>query len=105
MPKSVLVLDDIGTGGGAGGIISASISGGSLQSVTRFGWAAGAGLEARSPTARVLLTANRTGFTVGAGIEFGLVENLSGKIEYDFYDFGSNRRPQLQIQLVGRPKP
>jgi len=22
-------------------------------------------------------------------IEFGLVENLSGKIEYDFYDFGS----------------
>jgi outer membrane immunogenic protein len=31
---------------------------------------------------------NRTGFTVGAGIEFGLVENLSGKIEYDFYDFG-----------------
>ena len=46
MPKSVLVLDDIGTGGGAGGIISASISGGSLQSVTRFGWAAGAGLEA-----------------------------------------------------------
>jgi outer membrane immunogenic protein len=32
---------------------------------------------------------NRTGFTVGAGIEFGLVENLSAKIEYDFYDFGS----------------
>jgi outer membrane immunogenic protein len=36
-----------------------------------------------------VLTDNRTGFTVGAGIEFGLVENLSGKIEYDFYDFGS----------------
>jgi outer membrane immunogenic protein len=32
---------------------------------------------------------NRSGFTVGAGIEFGLVENISGKIEYDFYDFGS----------------
>jgi outer membrane immunogenic protein len=31
----------------------------------------------------------RSGFTVGAGIEFGLVENLSAKIEYDFYDFGS----------------
>lgn len=31
----------------------------------------------------------RTGFTVGVGIELGLVENLSGKIEYDFYDFGS----------------
>ena len=36
-----------------------------------------------------VLTDNRTGFTVGTGIEFGLVENLSGKIEYDFYDFGS----------------
>src|SRR6516225_1236772 len=36
-----------------------------------------------------VLTDNRTGFTVGAGIELGLVENLSGKIEYDFYDFGS----------------
>jgi outer membrane immunogenic protein len=36
-----------------------------------------------------VLTDNRTGFTVGAGIEFGLVENLSGKVEYDFYDFGS----------------
>jgi outer membrane immunogenic protein len=32
---------------------------------------------------------NRTGFTVGAGIEFGLVENISAKVEYDFYDFGS----------------
>jgi outer membrane immunogenic protein len=36
-----------------------------------------------------VLTDNRTGFTVGAGIEFGLVENLSGKIEYDFYDYGT----------------
>jgi len=35
-----------------------------------------------------VLTDNRTGFTVGVGVEFGLVENLSGKIEYDFYDFG-----------------
>jgi outer membrane immunogenic protein len=36
-----------------------------------------------------VITDNRTGFTVGAGIEFGLVENLSAKIEYDFYGFGS----------------
>ena len=35
------------------------------------------------------LSDNRTGFTVGAGIELGLVENISAKIEYDFYDFGS----------------
>jgi outer membrane immunogenic protein len=32
---------------------------------------------------------SRTGFTIGAGIEIGLVENISAKIEYDFYDFGS----------------
>lgn len=31
----------------------------------------------------------RSGFTVGVGIELGLVENLSAKIEYDFYDLGS----------------
>jgi outer membrane immunogenic protein len=36
-----------------------------------------------------VISDNRSGFTVGAGIEFGLVENLSGKIEYDFYGFGS----------------
>src|SRR5262249_48219301 len=36
-----------------------------------------------------VLTDTRTGFTVGVGIEFGLVENITGKIEYDFYDFGS----------------
>jgi outer membrane immunogenic protein len=36
-----------------------------------------------------VISDNRTGFTAGAGIEFGLVENLSGKIEYDFYGFGS----------------
>jgi outer membrane immunogenic protein len=36
-----------------------------------------------------VLSDDRSGFTVGAGIEFGLVENLSGKIEYDFYGFGS----------------
>jgi outer membrane immunogenic protein len=36
-----------------------------------------------------VISGNRTGFTVGAGIEFGFTENISGKIEYDFYDFGS----------------
>jgi outer membrane immunogenic protein len=46
---------------------------------------AGGGVTA----ATQVITDNRTGFTVGAGIEFGLVENLSAKIEYDFYDFGS----------------
>jgi outer membrane immunogenic protein len=41
------------------------------------------------PAVTQVINDNRTGFIVGAGIEFGLVENLSGKIEYDFYDFGS----------------
>src|SRR5262249_14266393 len=39
-------------------------------------------------SATQVISDNRTGFTVGAGIEFGLVENISAKIEYDFYDFG-----------------
>jgi outer membrane immunogenic protein len=32
---------------------------------------------------------NRTGFTVGVGLEYGMTENLSAKLEYDFYDFGT----------------
>jgi outer membrane immunogenic protein len=31
----------------------------------------------------------RIGFTAGAGLEYGMTENLSAKLEYDFYDFGS----------------
>jgi len=31
----------------------------------------------------------RTGFTVGTGLEYGMLEHLSARIEYDFYDFGS----------------
>ncbi len=54
----------------------------------------GAGLESQqippgTTVATQVVTDTRTGFTVGAGIEFGLVENLSAKVEYDFYDFGS----------------
>jgi len=32
---------------------------------------------------------NRSGFTVGIGLEYGMTENLTAKFEYDFYDFGS----------------
>jgi len=49
----------------------------------------GAQIAPGATVATQVMTDNRTGFTVGAGIEFGLVENLSAKIEYDFYDFGS----------------
>ena len=36
------------------------------------------------------LNQNRTGFVVGGGIEYGMTEQLSAKIEYDFYDFGTS---------------
>jgi opacity protein-like surface antigen len=35
------------------------------------------------------ITDTRSGYTVGAGIEYGLTENFSAKAEYDFYDFGT----------------
>lgn len=35
------------------------------------------------------ITDTRSGYTVGAGIEYGLTENFSAKLEYDFYDFGT----------------
>jgi outer membrane immunogenic protein len=35
------------------------------------------------------ITDTRTGFVVGAGVEYGMTENLSAKIEYDFLDFGT----------------
>jgi outer membrane immunogenic protein len=35
------------------------------------------------------LTDTRSGFTAGAGIEYGLTESFSAKVEYDFYDFGN----------------
>ncbi len=31
----------------------------------------------------------RTGFTVGGGVEWGLTESLSARLEYDFLDFGT----------------
>ncbi len=31
----------------------------------------------------------RTGWTAGAGIEYGITRNLSAKVEYDFLGFGS----------------
>jgi len=37
-----------------------------------------------------LVNANRAGFVAGAGIEYGLTEHFSAKLEYDFYGFGSS---------------
>jgi outer membrane immunogenic protein len=35
------------------------------------------------------ITDTRSGFTAGVGVEYGLTENFSAKLEYDFYDFGT----------------
>jgi outer membrane immunogenic protein len=35
------------------------------------------------------LTDNRTGYVAGAGVEFGMTENLSAKLEYDYLGFGT----------------
>jgi outer membrane immunogenic protein len=43
---------------------------------------------------------NRTGWTAGAGIEYGFAPNWSGKIEYDYMDFGTQR---TTFNFIGLP--
>jgi outer membrane immunogenic protein len=45
------------------------------------------------------VTDTRSGFTAGAGIEYGLTENFSARVEYDFYGFGT----QTYNQFVQTP--
>jgi outer membrane immunogenic protein len=35
------------------------------------------------------MTATRSGFAAGGGIEFGMTENLSARLEYDYLNFGT----------------
>jgi outer membrane immunogenic protein len=35
------------------------------------------------------LVTTRSGYTVGGGVEFGMTENLSAKLEYDYLNFGT----------------
>lgn len=46
-------------------------------------------LNLTPPPASQTISDNRTGFTAGVGLEYGMTENLSAKLEYDFYDFGT----------------
>ena len=39
----------------------------------------------------------RWGWTVGAGLEYGLTSNWSAKVEYDFMDFGRDRVPFTRV--------
>jgi len=59
--------------------------GGALESVKYLQTVGGNGAAGLQQT----LSNTRSGFTVGAGIEYGLTENFSAKVEYDFYDFGT----------------
>ena len=34
-------------------------------------------------------TSTRTGWTAGAGLEYGITKNISAKVEYDYLGFGS----------------
>ena len=44
----------------------------------------------------------RTGWTVGGGIEWAFWNNWSAKVEYDFYDFGT-RSVTLAGTFAGAP--
>jgi outer membrane immunogenic protein len=41
-----------------------------------------------APTAFTLNSSHHDGYTVGAGLEYMFAQNWSGKIEYQYYDFG-----------------
>jgi outer membrane immunogenic protein len=51
-----------------------------------------------------IITDTRTGFLVGAGIEYGMTENLSAKIEYDFLGFGTATYDFNNLSLNGVPQ-
>jgi outer membrane immunogenic protein len=43
----------------------------------------------------------RTGWTVGAGFEYGFAPNWSAKIEYNYMDFGTEQYPTATTPFVG----
>jgi len=45
------------------------------------------------------ISTNRTGFTAGVGVEYGFTENFSGKMEFDFYDFGTQNYNFVQTPV------
>jgi outer membrane immunogenic protein len=45
------------------------------------------------------ISTDRSGFTAGVGLEYGMTENLSGKIEFDFYDFGTQNYNFVQTPV------
>jgi outer membrane immunogenic protein len=49
---------------------------------------------------QTIITDTRSGFTVGAGGEFGMTENLSARLEYDYFGFGTRNYNFTQIATV-----
>jgi outer membrane immunogenic protein len=46
-------------------------------------------LTAGVTTTTQILSDKRSAFTAGLGVEYGMTENLSARLEYDYYGFGS----------------
>jgi outer membrane immunogenic protein len=46
------------------------------------------------------LTDVRTGWTAGAGLEWGITENLSAKLEYDYLDFGTKNYTYTLVPIA-----
>jgi outer membrane immunogenic protein len=45
----------------------------------------------------------RSGFTVGGGIEFGMTENLSARLEYDYLNFGTKTYTFANLNTAPAP--
>jgi outer membrane immunogenic protein len=58
-------------------------------------------LTGAGATSSQIISDTRTGFTVGGGIEYGMTENLSAKLEYDFLDFGTKNYNFNNLSAAG----
>ena len=65
------------------------------------GWAYGEFLHTDTDLVNGLgidqFSANRSGLTAGGGIAYAITDNLIGKVEYRYYDFGRFVRPGLPV--------
>ena len=49
------------------------------------------------------ITDTRSGFTAGGGIEFGMTENLSARLEYDYLNFGTKTYTFANLNTAPAP--
>jgi len=63
--------------------------GGAAWARNKYGIALGTPEDPDLPQASFLAQDRRSGWTVGAGVEYPFANHFSTKLEYDFYDFGS----------------